>query len=45
MLMKVLIVIKRIDCDGVIAFGGGSGLDVGKAVAFMSGTNFTNLGL
>jgi alcohol dehydrogenase len=23
-------------CDGVIAFGGGSGLDVGKAVAFMS---------
>ena len=24
-------------CDGVIAFGGGSGLDVGKAVAFMSG--------
>jgi alcohol dehydrogenase class IV len=25
------------NCDGVIAFGGGSGLDVGKAVAFMSG--------
>jgi alcohol dehydrogenase class IV len=25
--------------DGVIAFGGGSGLDVGKAVAFMSGQN------
>jgi alcohol dehydrogenase class IV len=24
-------------CDGVIAFGGGSALDVGKAVAFMSG--------
>ena len=24
-------------CDGVIAFGGGSGLDVGKAIAFMSG--------
>ena len=23
-------------CDGVIAFGGGSGLDVGKAIAFMS---------
>ena len=23
--------------DGVIAFGGGSGLDVGKAIAFMSG--------
>ena len=28
---------KKNDCDGVIAFGGGSGLDVGKAVAFMSG--------
>ena len=26
-------------CDGVIAFGGGSGLDVGKAIAFMSGQN------
>ena len=25
------------NCDGVIAIGGGSGLDVGKAVAFMSG--------
>ena len=24
------------DCDGVIALGGGSGLDVGKAIAFMS---------
>ena len=24
-------------CDGVIAFGGGSALDVGKAIAFMSG--------
>ena len=24
-------------CDGVVAFGGGSGLDVGKAIAFMSG--------
>ena len=24
-------------CDGVIAFGGGSSLDVGKAIAFMSG--------
>ena len=30
---------KENDCDGVIAFGGGSGLDVGKAVAFMSGQN------
>ena len=28
---------KKKDCDGVIAFGGGSGLDVGKAIAFMSG--------
>ena len=28
---------KKNDCDGVIAFGGGSCLDVGKAVAFMSG--------
>ena len=28
---------KENNCDGVIAFGGGSGLDVGKAVAFMSG--------
>ena len=27
---------KKNNCDGVIAFGGGSGLDVGKAVAFMS---------
>ncbi|MDC1129105.1 iron-containing alcohol dehydrogenase [Candidatus Pelagibacter sp.] len=25
------------NCDGVIAFGGGSSLDVGKAIAFMSG--------
>ena len=25
--------------DGVVAFGGGSGLDVGKAIAFMSGQN------
>ena len=24
-------------CDGVIAFGGGSALDVGKTIAFMSG--------
>ncbi len=28
---------KKKDCDGVIAFGGGSSLDVGKAIAFMSG--------
>tara|TARA_B100001121_G_scaffold306956_1_gene327478 strand:+ start:2510 stop:3673 length:1164 start_codon:yes stop_codon:yes gene_type:complete len=28
------------NCDGVIAFGGGSSLDVGKAVAFMSGQTF-----
>ena len=36
-------------CDGVIAFGGGSGLDVGKAIAFMSGQtlpiwNFEDIG-
>ena len=30
---------KKNNCDGVIAFGGGSGLDVGKAVAFMSAQN------
>ena len=28
---------KKKNCDGVIAFGGGSGLDVGKAIAFMVG--------
>ena len=28
---------KKKKCDGVIAFGGGSALDVGKAIAFMSG--------
>ena len=28
---------RSLDCDGVIALGGGSALDVGKAVAFMSG--------
>ena len=27
---------KKNKCNGVIAFGGGSGLDVGKAIAFMS---------
>ncbi len=29
-------IFKKSKCDGVIAFGGGSGLDVGKAIAFMS---------
>ncbi len=28
---------KKNKCDGVIAFGGGSALDVGKAIAFMNG--------
>ena len=32
-----VLVFKKNNCDGVIAFGGGSGLDVGKAIAFMSG--------
>lgn len=32
---------KKNKCDGVIAFGGGSGLDVGKAIAFMSGQSRT----
>jgi len=32
-----VVVFKKNQCDGVIAFGGGSGLDVGKAIAFMSG--------
>jgi len=32
---------KKNQCDGVIAFGGGSGLDVGKAIAFMSGQNLS----
>ena len=32
-----VIAFKKNKCDGVIAFGGGSGLDVGKAIAFMSG--------
>ena len=27
------------DYDGVIAFGGGSGLDIGKVIAFMAGQN------
>ncbi len=40
---------KKKNCDGVIAFGGGSGLDVGKAIAFMSGQklpiwNFEDIG-
>ena len=30
-------IFRKNQCDGVIAFGGGSGLDVGKAIAFMSG--------
>ncbi len=30
-------IFRKNNCDGVIAIGGGSGLDVGKAVAFMSG--------
>ena len=34
-------VYKKNNCDGVIAFGGGSGLDVGKAIAFMSGQNMS----
>ena len=32
-----VIAFKKFQCDGVIALGGGSGLDVGKAIAFMSG--------
>ena len=32
-----VLIFKKNNCDGVIAFGGGSGLDVGKAIAFMSG--------
>ena len=28
---------KKNNCDSVIAFGGGSAIDVGKAIAFMSG--------
>jgi len=32
-----VLMFKKNNCDGVIAFGGGSGLDVGKAIAFMSG--------
>ena len=32
-----IVAYKNHDADGVIAFGGGSGLDVGKAVAFMVG--------
>ena len=32
-----VVIYRKNNCDGVIAIGGGSGLDVGKAVAFMSG--------
>jgi len=32
-----VLIFQKNNCDGVIAFGGGSGLDVGKAIAFMSG--------
>ncbi|REK44359.1 MAG: iron-containing alcohol dehydrogenase [Proteobacteria bacterium] len=34
-------VYKKNNCDGVIALVGGSGLDVGKAIAFMSGQNLS----
>ena len=34
-------VYKKNNCDGVIAFGGGSGLDVGKAIAFMVGQSLS----
>ena len=33
--------LKKKKCDGVIAFGGGSALDVGKAIAFMSGQSLS----
>ena len=33
------------DCDGVIAFGGGSALDVGKGIAFHVRPNKTFVGL
>ncbi len=30
-------IFKKNNCDGIIAFGGGSALDVGKAIGFMTG--------
>jgi alcohol dehydrogenase len=32
-----LIAYRERDCDGVVAMGGGSALDIGKCIAFMSG--------
>jgi alcohol dehydrogenase len=32
-----LIAYRNQDCDGIVAMGGGSALDIGKCVAFMSG--------
>ena len=45
-LLEKILEYKKNKCDGVIAFGGGSGLDVGKAIAFMSGpVSYTHLTL
>ena len=35
---------KRGNHDGVIAFGGGSALDIGKSIALMVGQNASTLG-